>query len=134
MRFLLDTHIFLWIFTGHPGFSAEARSFFADGEKNQFFLSDVTAWEATIKYGLGKLKLPEMPELFFADRVRRAGFRHLGIDLSHVTRVYSLPQFHRDPFDRLLITQAMLEDLTIISDDAVFRRYDVKTLNLLDIS
>ncbi len=132
MRFLIDTHIFLWIFGDLPGFSAKARSFFEDVESNQFFLSDVSAWEASIKYGLGKLKLPEKPEVFFADRVRQAEYRHLRIDLNHVTKVHALPKIHGDPFDRLLITQANIEDMTIITDDPVFKLYDVKTLTLRD--
>src|SRR5882757_2828618 len=102
MRFLIDTHVFLWIFGGLHAISANARSFLEDVRSNQFFLSDVSAWEASIKYGLGKLKLPEKPEVFFPDRVRQAEYRHLRIDLNHVTRVYSLARIHGDPFDRLL--------------------------------
>lgn len=134
MRFLIDTHVFLWIFSDHPGFSKKARSFLEDVESNQFFLSDVSAWEASIKYGLGKLKLPEIPEVFFADRVRRAEYRHLRIDLRHVTGVHSLARIHGDPFDRLLVSQSKLEEMTIISDDPVFKRYLVDTLTVRDIS
>jgi len=75
-----------------------------------------------------------MPELFFMDRIRQAGYRHLPIDLRHVTRVHSLPQLHRDPFDRLLITQAILEDMTIISADRIFKLYEVDSVTLKDIS
>lgn len=134
MRFLVDTHIFLWILADRPGISAKARSFLEDVKSHEFFLSDVSAWEASIKYGLGKLKLPEEPEVFFADRVRKAEYRHLRIDLNHVTRVRSLPKIHGDPFDRLLISQAILEDMTIISDDLTFKLYKVNTLTLSDIS
>src|SRR6266478_271093 len=128
MSFLIDTHVFLWIFGGRPGVSKNARSFLEDVKTNQFFLSDVSAWEALIKYGLGKLKLPEKPEVFFPDRVRQAEYRHLRIDLNHVTRVHSLAHIHRDPFDRLLISQANVENMTIISDDPVFKLYKVNTL------
>ncbi|HQZ82680.1 MAG TPA: type II toxin-antitoxin system VapC family toxin [Pyrinomonadaceae bacterium] len=134
MRILVDTQIFIWIFIEPYRFGKEARSFLENSDANQFYLSDVSPWEAAIKYGLGKLKLPEIPEIFFADRVRQAGYKHLRIDLRHVTRVHSLPQNHRDPFDRLLITQAMLEEMTIISDDRVFRKYDVETLTIKDLS
>ncbi len=68
------------------------------------------------------------------DRVRLAGYKHLRIALRHVTRVHSLPQFHRDPFDRLLITQSILEGMTIISDDRIFKSYEVDSLTLKDIS
>lgn len=134
MSYLIDTQIFLWFLSDRKRFSARARQFLEDTDSNRFYLSDVTAWEVAIKYGLGKLNLPETPEFFFMDRVRQAGYRHLRIDLRHVTRVHSLPQFHRDPFDRLLITQAILEDMTIISDDRVFKSYDVESLTIKDIS
>ena len=134
MRYLVDTQIFLWFLSAWHRFSEKARQFLENTATNQFFLSDATAWEVSIKYGLGKLKLPERPELFFMDRVRKAGYKHLHIDLRHVTRVHSLDQHHRDPFDRLLISQAILEDMTLISDDRVFKLYEVDSLTLKDIS
>lgn len=134
MNFLVDTHIFVWMFIEPERFAVKARSFLEDVESNKFFLSDVSVWEASIKYGSGKLKLPDDLESFFADRVRRAGYRHLPIDLSHVTRVHSLPPIHGDPFDRLLVSQAKVEVMTIISEDPVFKRYGVDNLTLRDIS
>jgi PIN domain nuclease of toxin-antitoxin system len=134
MNLLVDTHVFLWLFIEPRRFSKKARSFLEDIESNHFFLSDVSAWEASIKYGLGKLKLPEKPELFFADRVRRAEYHHLRIDLRHVTQVHLLAQIHGDPFDRLLISQADVEQMTIITDDPVFKLYNVSLLALRDIS
>lgn len=134
MNLLIDTHIFVWIFIEPRRFSKKARSFLEDVEANQFFVSDVSAWEASIKYGLGKLKLPEKPEVFFPDRVRQAEYRHLRIDLNHVTRVHSLAKIQGDPFDRLLISQANVENMTIITDDPVFKLYEVNTLTLRDIS
>lgn len=134
MRYLVDTQIFLWFLSERDRFSVKAREFFEDVDSNQFFLSDASAWEVTIKYGLGKLKLPESPEVFFSDRVRQADYRHLRIDLRHVTRVNSLPPVHRDPFDRLLITQAIMENMTIISEDRIFKSYEVDSLTIKDIS
>ncbi len=134
MNLLIDTHVFAWIFIEPHRFSSKARKFLEDIKSNHFFFSDASAWEASIKFGLGKLKLPETPEVFFPDRVRRAGYSHLPIDLSHVTRVYSLPRLHGDPFDRLLISQAKVEGMTIISDDPMFGRYGVASLRLRDIS
>jgi PIN domain nuclease of toxin-antitoxin system len=122
------------MFADNPSFSKKARSFLEDVESNQFFLSDVSAWEASIKYGLGKLKLPEIPEVFFADRVRQAEYRHLRIDLRHVTGVHCLARIHGDPFDRLLISQAKVENMTVVSNDPVFKRYEVDTLTIRDIS
>jgi PIN domain nuclease of toxin-antitoxin system len=134
MRLLIDTHVFLWIFIEPHRFSQKVQSFFEDIDSNQFFVSDVSAWEVSIKYGLRKLKLPEKPDLFFPDRVRRARYRHLRIDLGHLTKVYSLPRVHGDPFDRLLVSQARAEGMTIISDDPVFNLYKVDVLTLRDIS
>ncbi len=134
MRFLVDTHIFLWMFADRPDFTRNSRAFLEDVESNQFYLSDASTWEASIKYGSGKLRLPEIPDVFFPDRVRLAEYHHLPIDLRHVTRVHSLPRIHGDPFDRLLISQANVESMTIISNDPVFKRYAIKTLTLSDIS
>lgn len=134
MKILLDTHIFLWIFTEPDRFSKKARQFVENVAENDFFLSDVSAWEASIKYGLGKLRLPEPPETFFSSRVRRADYHRLRIDLDHVTNVHKLLGIHRDPFDRLLISQAAIEGMTILSDDTVFKQSKIDTLRLVDIS
>ncbi len=134
MRYLVDTQIFLWFLSERDRFSVKAREFLEDVHSNRFFLSDASAWEVAIKYGLRKLKLPERPELFFVDRVRQADYQHLRIALRHVTRVHTLPLVHRDPFDRLLITQAISEGMTIISEDRIFKSYEVGLLTLKDIS
>jgi PIN domain nuclease of toxin-antitoxin system len=133
-KLLIDTQIFLWIFIEPHRFTKKARTFFEDQDSRDLYLSDVSAWEASIKFGLNKLRLPEIPEIFFLDRMRQAGFRQLRIDLGHVTRVHSLPQIHRDPFDRLLLSQAKIEEMTIVSSDSIFSRYDVQLLTLSDIS
>jgi len=132
-RILLDTHIFIWIFIEPGRFSKQQRRFI-ESRENEFYVSDVAAWEASIKYGLGKLRLPEPPETFFPSRIRRADHHRLRIDLDHVTYVHKLPQVHRDPFDRLLISQAILEELTILSDEPKLRDYDVSVMGLSDIS
>lgn len=134
MKILIDTHIFLWICRNEPRLPDKAIAFVENIDRNRFYLSDVSAWEAAIKYGQGRLHLPEAPERFFPDRVRRAGYTHLPIDLTHVTNVHGLPPIHRDPFDRLLVSQAKLEDMTLLSEDAVFDQYDVDTIRLRDIS
>lgn len=134
MKILLDTHIFVWMFVEPKRFTRKARTFLENTETNEFFLSDASIWEASIKFGLGKLTLPEAPETFFPDRVRRAEYKHLRIDLSHAADVHSLPNIHRDPFDRLLISQSKIEDMTIVSADKVFAGYDTKVLTLQDIS
>ena len=97
---------------------------------NEIFVSYATAWEISVKFGVGKLKLPNAPEIWFPDRVRRAGFKLLPIELQHVLRVHNLPPIHKDPFDRLLISQANVEDLTIVTEDPNFAKYRVKISNL----
>lgn len=134
MKILLDTHIFLWIFLEPERFSSKARYYLEDSAANDFFFSDVSAWEASVKFGLGKLRLPEPPETFFPDRVRRASYRHLRIDLDHVTNVHRLPAIHRDPFDRLLISQANIEGFAMLSDDPIFKRYNVRLMKRSEIS
>lgn len=134
MRLLIDTHVFLWMFADSPVLTARARAFLENVESNEFFLSDASVWEVSIKYGLGKMRLPERPEVFFPDRVRRAGYRHLSIDLRHVTRVHSLPQIHGDPFDRLLVSQAIIEEMSIVTNDPLIKRYKEDTLTIREIS
>jgi PIN domain nuclease of toxin-antitoxin system len=124
----------VWIFIEPNRFTEKARIFLQDTETHNFFLSDASVWEASIKFGLGKLKLPEGPETFFPDRVRRAEYDHLRIDLSHAASVHSLPLIHRDPFDRLLITQSKIENMTLITADEVFMQYDTNILTLPEIS
>ena len=106
------------------------KIFSNDTFANEIFVSFATAWEISIKYGVGKLKLPNAPEIWFPDRVRRAGFTLLPIELQHTLRVHNLPPIHKDPFDRLLISQADIENLTIVTQDPNFSKYQAKVLNL----
>lgn len=101
-----------------------------DTFNNEIFVSHVTAWEISIKYGIGKLKIPDVPEIWFPDRLRRAGFLHLPIEIQHTLRVHNLPPHHKDPFDRLLISQANVENLPIVTNDPNFSKYQIKVLNL----
>jgi len=94
--------------------------------QNVVYVSLVSAWEISIKYGLGKLHLPDPPEVFFGRAVELARLEVLPIGLNHVLAVHELPAHHRDPFDRLLIAQCQAEDLAIISFDAAFASYDLK--------
>lgn len=127
MRILIDTHIFLWYFDAVK-LSQEKREFLEDTFSHEIYVSHVVGWEIAIKYGIGKLKLPEIPELFVPDRIRRAGFLPLPIEFQHVLRVHNLPTIHGDPFDRLLISQAQCENLTIFTADRNIPKYDAKVL------
>lgn len=129
MKVLIDTHIFLWFMEG-VRLRQNSIDFLKDTARNEIFVSYATGWEIAIKYGVGKLKLPEVPEIWFPDRVRRAGFTHLPIELQHTLRVHNLPPVHKDPFDRILISQANVENLIIVTEDPNFAQYQVKTSDL----
>jgi PIN domain nuclease of toxin-antitoxin system len=127
MRFLLDTHAFLWWITDDPQLSAVARGIIGDSD-NELFLSVASAWEVAIKAGLGRLSLPERPDRFVPDQLTKNNIRPLPIEMSHALHVARLPAIHGDPFDRLIIAQSMLEKIPIITGDSVIPRYRVKTV------
>lgn len=125
MRFLLDTHTLLWSFNGSPSLSSRARRLIEDGN-NEILVSAASAWEIATKVRLGKLPTGEelISEL---DRyLTRLGFDALPITLSHAVRAGRFPGEHRDPFDRMLISQAQTENLAIISNDRIFDAYHVQ--------
>jgi PIN domain nuclease of toxin-antitoxin system len=127
VTYLLDTGVWLWS-VGEPSrISREARDVLADVSQ-QVFLSAVTSWEVAIKTASGKLHLPEPPDLYVPRRMASQGLRPLAVSHGHALAVFALPTHHRDPFDRLLIAQAKLEDMTLISADRMFDRYPVKLL------
>jgi PIN domain nuclease of toxin-antitoxin system len=125
MRILLDTHCRLWRLTQPEKLNEEAREILAEGS-NTIFLSAASSWEISIKYSLGKLSLPEPPEGFVPKRLLRDGVSSLPIEHIHALRVGELPYHHRDPFDRLIIAQAMIEQLPVMTVDIQFKPYDVK--------
>lgn len=125
MKLLLDTHVWLWMLGEPERLSAAGRRLVASTEHELFF-SAVSAWEIAVKYGLGKLTLPGPPVEIVPDRMRRTGVTPLAVLHRHALHVADLPPVHRDPFDRLLVAQAQLEELTILTADRVFGRYDVR--------
>ncbi|VAW30836.1 Death on curing protein, Doc toxin [hydrothermal vent metagenome] len=127
MRALLDTHTFLWWDTDDPQLSDTVREFIGNG-RNEIFLSAATAWEIAIKFGKGRLDLPEKPELYVANRLAQHSFLSLPIQLSHALQVYCLPQIHKDPFDRLLVVQSQLEEMPLITADSQITQYDVNII------
>jgi PIN domain nuclease of toxin-antitoxin system len=122
MNVLLDTHTILWWLAGAP-LADEARELIEDGG-SLAAVSAATVWEIAVKRTLGKVTAPEG----FAEVVLRGGFEPLAISHEHAERAGSLPMHHRDPFDRMLVAQAQLEGLTLLSRDPVFALYDVSTL------
>jgi len=127
MRVLLDTHAFLWWLDGDRRLSLKARRLIAD-ETNAVFISAASAWEITTKSRLGKLPGAQDVAADVIGCVARQGFVPLDISLLHAQRAGALGGEHRDPFDRMLIAQAQLEDVAIISDDRVFDAYDVRRM------
>jgi len=127
MRVLLDTHVFLWWVEGDRALPAKARAALADQE-NECLISLVSAWELAIKAGLGKLKLALPVKRYIVEHAAANGFRMLDIRMAHIGRVETLAAHHGDPFDRLLIAQAIEEKLPVVSADPVFRKYGVKRI------
>ena len=126
-RYLIDTHCWLWWNSDPDRLHAAAHRVIADGSSDILF-SAVSAWEISIKHGLGKLKLPNVPERYLPMRLASNRMQVLPVFLHHALAVGGLPQHHRDPFDRLLIAQAREEDLIVITADGIFQRYDVRLL------
>jgi PIN domain nuclease of toxin-antitoxin system len=119
VRLLLDTHAFLWWRLDAPELGAAAKEAIAN-DANEVFVSSAVAWEIVIKRALGRLE--------FAGSVDRAvgqeGFSHLAITLAHADEVAALPDLHRDPFDRMLVAQARVESLTLVTRDPSIRAYE----------
>ncbi len=121
MNLLLDTQIFLWMNFELVRLSA-IRAMLEDNS-NKLLLSAASSWEIAIKYGLGKLWLPEPPSSYVPSRMALGGVTGLAIEHSHTLAVADLPEHHRDPFDRLLVAQAKVANLRIVSSDDVFANY-----------
>jgi PIN domain nuclease of toxin-antitoxin system len=124
LRLLLDTHCWLWLLSDPERLSAPALEMLGSFE-NELLLSAASSWEIAIKYELGRLTLPEPPGTFVPDRMESSGVVGLPIQHAHALQVASLPMHHKDPFDRLLIAQAQVEGLTVVTVDDRFASYDV---------
>lgn len=124
MRFLLDTHCWLWLQTSPERLLPEVVSLLED-PANDLLLSAASSWEIAIKFALGKLPLPEPPLRYVPSRMIASGTSGLPVAHTHALRVAELPAHHRDPFDRILIAQAQIEKLTLVTVDRQFDPYDV---------
>jgi PIN domain nuclease of toxin-antitoxin system len=125
MRILLDTHCWLWMQVDPDRFSAASRRLIED-PGNELLLSAASSWEIAIKYHLGKLPLPESPTSYVPSRMQASGTAPLSVEHSHALQVGRLPDHHRDPFDRLLVSQAILENLVLLTADSQLEPYDVR--------
>lgn len=126
MRLLLDTHVFLWFVAGDARLSRRARRTL-DDSRAVLLLSAASVWEMAIKASLGRLTLPTTAGEYIAGKMKN-GLQMLPIEWIHAAAVETLPAHHRDPFDRLLIAQAQLEECAIVSADPAFRQYDVRVI------
>ncbi|MCC6808139.1 MAG: type II toxin-antitoxin system VapC family toxin [Deltaproteobacteria bacterium] len=124
MRYLLDTHAIVWSLAEPKKLSKKARAI-VEGDADAV-VSAASVWELAIKMSNDRLTLPVELSVFIDDVARDLGVTWLAIEVAHALRVRALPWHHRDPFDRLLAAQAIAEDLTIVSPDAIFERYGCK--------
>ena len=126
MKILLDTCTFLWIASDSKELSTQAKNLFHNTE-NIIFLSSVSVWEMVVKNKLGKLPLPEKPEVFINEICETHFIEVISLDIRAIFHLSNLPDFHRDPFDRMLICQAIDQDLTLLTSDELIVQYPVKT-------
>lgn len=127
MRLLLDTHVFLWFISADAQLPAVWRDRIRD-PRHEVFLSVVSVWEAMVKYTLGKLPLPHPPEDYLPTQRVRHQIMSLPLEEVSVRRLATLPSVHRDPFDRMLVCQALAHGLTVVTAHPVFRAYPVPLL------
>lgn len=127
MRLLLDTHIFLWYISGDKRIPHAVIQHIRRPE-NEIYLSVVSLWEVIVKYQLGKIPLPQSPEIYLPLQRQRHLFRSLDVDEASVKQPVKLPMLHSDPFDRLLISQAIEHGMTIVTVDSYILAYPVSTL------
>ncbi len=127
MKLLLDTHAFLWWVSDNPKLSPRARRLIAAGTNHVFF-SAASAWEIAINTGLGRLTVAGDLQEFMLEQLRLNGFEVLPIHLKHALLIHRLPPHHSDPFDRMLVAQAMAEGLAILSADPALGRYRVRVV------
>jgi len=127
MRFLVDTHVFLWYISADPRLPSTFRDAIRD-RTNQVYLSVASVWKCIIKYGLRKLPLPKPPEEYLPQQREAHQNATLPIDERVLSHLAPLPALHRDPFDRVLIAQALQHGLTILTVDDAFRAYSVPLL------
>ena len=126
MQFLLDTHTFLWFINDSHQLSRNAKAIMES--EVDLILSLASLWENAIKFSLGKLNLPDSYENFIPEQIAFNDIDILPIKIQHLTILSRLPFHHRDPFDRLLIAQAIAEKISIISADSIFDHYEIHRL------
>jgi PIN domain nuclease of toxin-antitoxin system len=132
VRLLLDTHVFLWLNTEPERLGAHLRVI--ESSRTELIVSAASSWEIAIKHGLGRLPLPEPPSRYVPARIRAIAASSLPIEHAHALAVADLPALHRDPFDRLLVAQAITERTPLVTADPQIAEYPVETLLVSDAS
>ena len=127
MNYLLDTHTFLWFINDDVALSPTAK-LTIEASENDVYLSIASIWEMAIKVSLGKLAIPSPFMDFVMTQVDENGINLLDIKPIHLVGILNMPFYHRDPFDRLIISQAKYENLTIIGNDTLFSNYAIRLL------
>lgn len=127
MKILIDTCTFLWIIKGSPELSETAKTLFSQ-QDNEVFLSSISLWEMLIKFQLGKLPLPNSPEQFIVEQRKLHRIEPLSLAEADVKQLQRLPSLHQDPFDRMLICQAIANGLTILTPDKNIQQYPVSCI------
>jgi PIN domain nuclease of toxin-antitoxin system len=127
MKILLDTHIFLWFITNNKRLSDKCYDAISNRD-NEIYLSVISVWEAMIKYQLGKLPLPESPDIYLPKQREKHFISSLSIDENTITQLAKLPLLHNDPFDRLLLCQALQYNLIIMTEDQAIISYPMANI------
>lgn len=128
MRVLIDTCVFLWMRMAPDRLAPDVRGILID-KANDVLFSAVSSWEIAVKYALGRLDLPEPPDVFVSERIASSELTPIPVEHLHALRVASLPMHHRDSFDRLLIAQATEMQVPIITDDRGFDPYGIEVIS-----
>ena len=128
MTYLLDTHVWLWML-GDPARIRRDLAVELRESQTRLLLSAASSWEIAIKWAAGRLALPEPPATYVPSRMQRTDVEPLAVTHPHALQVSTLPRHHRDPFDRLLVAQAQLEGVPILTVDRAFDAYDVETIS-----
>ena len=126
MKYLMDTHAFLWFVSDDNRLSSKAKSIIKNNN-NEIYFSAASAWEISIKSKLGRMKLGEDLGSFIIEQLAANSFGPLAITISHALYTEKLPQIHKDPFDRMMISQSKVENMVLITGDKKIREYKVST-------
>lgn len=127
MKYLIDTHIFLWMISSPEKLSLKVTKII-ENKNNILFLSVASCWEVVIKYMIKKLTLPESPDIYIPKQVKENSITFLSIDYRYTLNILNIPEHHKDPFDRIIISQSIIDNIPIISKDSVFDLYDVQVI------